>query len=131
MKMTRFYLTCVRCQEAVMTRNYSDKGLYSDGEVVQQQVATLQAQLEAVRRERDDALRQAKAEGMAQVTELRKAMELYREASYQGHSAHWDKTGGSGSGCPACLRATELRAQARQIVDALDARAAQIEEGRE
>ena len=76
-----------------------------------------------------DALRRAKAEGLEQVSELRKALELYRDASYQGHSSHWDKTGGSGSGCPACLRAIELRAQARQIVDTLDARAAQIEEG--
>ena len=77
----------------------------------------------------DAALRRAKAEGLEQVSELRKALELYRDASYQGHSSHWDKTGGSGSGCPACLRAIELRAQARQIVDTLDARAAQIEEG--
>ena len=75
------------------------------------------------------ALRRAKAEGLEQVSELKKALELYRDASYQGHSSHWDKTGGSGSGCPACLRAIELRAQARQIVDTLDARAAQIEEG--
>ena len=73
------------------------------------------------------AIRRAKAEGVAQATELRKAMELYREASYQGHSSHWDKTGGSGSGCPACLQAIELRAQARKIVDEIDARAAQIE----
>ena len=117
-------------------------------------IAALHAQLEAVRRERDEAasdrddwitswralqrhnerieaaLRRAKAEGVEQMSELRKAMELYREASYQGHSAHWDKTGGSGTGCPACIRATELRAQARQIVDAIDARAAQIEEGK-
>ena len=77
----------------------------------------------------DAALRAAKAEGLEQVSELKKALELYRDASYQGHSSHWDKTGGSGSGCPACLRAIELRAQARQIVDTLDARAAQIEEG--
>ena len=77
----------------------------------------------------DAALRRAKAEGLEQVSELRKALELYRDASYQGHSSHWDKTGGSGSGCPACLRAIELRAQARQIVDTLDAHAAQIEEG--
>ena len=77
----------------------------------------------------DAALRRAKADGLEQVSELRKALELYRDASYQGHSSHWDKTGGSGSGCPACLRAIELRAQARQIVDTLDARAAQIEEG--
>ncbi len=75
----------------------------------------------------DAALRRAKAEGLEQVSELKKALELYRDASYQGHSSHWDKTGGSGSGCPACLRAIELRAQARQIVDTLDARAAQIE----
>ena len=75
------------------------------------------------------ALRRAKAEGLEQVSELKKALELYRDASYQGHSSHWDKTGGSGSGCPACLRAIELRAQARQIVDTLDARAAQIEKG--
>ncbi len=77
----------------------------------------------------DAALRRAKAEGLEQVSELKKALELYRDASYQGHSSHWDKTGGSGSGCPACLRAIELRAQARQIVDTLDARAAQIEKG--
>lgn len=44
--------------------------------------------------------------------QLRKAIELYKDASYQGHSSHWDKTMGGGSGCPECIRARELRNQA-------------------
>ena len=50
---------------------------------------------------------------------LFQVIELYRSASYQSHSAHFDPTGGSGSGCPACLRAIELRADARAILDSL------------
>ena len=46
---------------------------------------------------------------------LREALLIMREATYQGHSAHWDPTGGSGSGCPACQRAHELREQAAAL----------------
>jgi len=62
---------------------------------------------------RDLATVQGERERLFQV------IELYRSASYQSHSAHFDPTGGSGSGCPACLRAIELRADARAILDSL------------
>jgi len=48
----------------------------------------------------------------ARVRQLEEALKLYREASFQSHSGHWDKTGGSGTGCPECIRANGLREQA-------------------
>ena len=61
---------------------------------------------------------------------LFQVIELYRSASYQSHSGHFDPTGGSGSGCPACLRAIELRADARAILDSLAQPAAPSARGR-
>ena len=52
------------------------------------------------------------------VAGLRSAFDLMTEASYQGHLSHWDSTGGHGSGCPACQRASALRAEAVQMWDA-------------
>jgi len=53
-----------------------------------------------------------------EITRLKKALELYKQASYQAHSAHFDRTGGAGSGCPACIEARELREQAEQALHA-------------
>ena len=43
---------------------------------------------------------------------LREAVDILRKATYQSHNGHWDMTGGSGSGCPECMRAREARAEA-------------------
>lgn len=43
---------------------------------------------------------------------LEKACFLYKNASYQNHSGHWDPTGRSGGGCPECMRAALLRSEA-------------------
>ena len=43
---------------------------------------------------------------------LKKACELYRQASIQSHSGHWDPTGKWGAGCPECNRASQLRSEA-------------------
>ena len=51
-----------------------------------------------------------------EIARLREALELYKRASYQSHSGHWDKTGGGGAGCPACLEARDLRNQAEQAL---------------
>lgn len=47
---------------------------------------------------------------------MRKAIALLRSASQQSHEAHFDKTGGSGTGCPECIRARELREKADAIL---------------
>ncbi len=47
-----------------------------------------------------------------ELVRARGALALMRRATLQGHGAHWDETGGSGTGCPACLRIQELRQQA-------------------
>ena len=63
-------------------------------------------------------------EELAQVKEergmLMSAMDLYKQASFQSHSGHWDKTGGSGAGCPACIRANELCQQAQARIAELE-----------
>lgn len=38
------------------------------------------------------------------VEQLVAALKEARRALYPNHSGHWDKTGGSGSGCPECQR---------------------------
>ena len=48
---------------------------------------------------------------------MRKAAQLYREASIQDHAAHWDSKQTVGANCPACLRASELRREADALVD--------------
>ena len=45
------------------------------------------------------------------------AANIYKNASYQGHSSHWDSTMQGGAGCPECKRAAKLRAQADTIVN--------------
>lgn len=52
---------------------------------------------------------------------MREAITLLRDASYQNHTGHFDKTGGSGSGCPECIRARDLRDKADAILRALPA----------
>lgn len=47
---------------------------------------------------------------------LKKACSLYKNASYQNHSGHWDPTGRSGGGCPECMRAMTLRDEADILV---------------
>lgn len=47
---------------------------------------------------------------------LEKACSLYKSASYQSHSGHWDPTGRSGGGCPECIRARTLRDEADALV---------------
>ena len=50
------------------------------------------------------------------------ASDIYRNASYQGHDSHWDKTMRGGAGCPECIRAKELRAHADSIMDEVHAK---------
>ena len=56
-----------------------------------------------------------------------KALERVREAGEElcrhlgGHSEHWDRTGGSGSGCPACLRQWHWQKEFRKATEALAA----------
>ena len=45
------------------------------------------------------------------------------DATYQGHSEHWDKTGQGGAGCPACKKAQEGRNAADDIFTAALGRA--------
>ena len=59
----------------------------------------------------------------AEIERLKKACELYRQASIQSHRGHvrprhpelqgdWDPTGKWGAGCPECDRASQLRSEA-------------------
>jgi len=62
-----------------------------------------------------NTLREAKRMLLLRDTEierLKKACELYRQASIQSHSGHWDPTGKWGAGCPECDRASQLRSEA-------------------
>lgn len=45
------------------------------------------------------------------------ACDLYKQASYQNHSEHWDSAGPGGRNCPECNRAKTLREQAHTILD--------------
>jgi hypothetical protein len=58
---------------------------------------------------------------------LKKACELYRQASIQSHRGHvqprhpelqgdWDPTGKWGAGCPECDRASQLRSEAEAFL---------------
>ena len=73
-----------------------------------------------------NTLREAKRMLLLRDTEierLKKACELYRQASIQSHRGHvqprhpelqgdWDPTGKWGAGCPECNRASQLRSEA-------------------
>lgn len=53
---------------------------------------------------------------------LIKASDIYRDASYQGHDSHWDKTMRGGAGCYECIRARELRAHGDAIMNEVHAK---------
>ena len=55
------------------------------------------------------------------VSLIRKACAIYKEASYQGHSSHFDPTMQHGAGCPECIRAAKLRDEADAIMDQANA----------
>lgn len=57
----------------------------------------------------------------AEVARLRPVVEAAREMRLWGHSSHWDRTGGAGSGCPACQAEHEQYSKLRQTLGALDA----------
>ena len=48
---------------------------------------------------------------------LREVVVVLRKATYQSHNGHWDMTGGSGSGCPECIRAREARVEADRLLN--------------
>jgi len=50
---------------------------------------------------------------------LRRACELYKAASLQDHSGHFDPTGQSGLGCPECMDARKLRREADALMEQL------------
>ncbi len=52
----------------------------------------------------------------AEIERLKKACELYRQASIQSHSGHWDPTRRVGAGCPECDRASQLRSEAEAFL---------------
>ena len=52
----------------------------------------------------------------AENDKLRQACRLYRDASLQGHSSHWDPQRTGGLNCPECIRADKLRTQADSMV---------------
>jgi hypothetical protein len=63
----------------------------------------------------------AKREGKMEKDELwANLVETYRimrEATFQGHSAHWDRTMQGGAGCPACIETNEKRKEADKLWD--------------
>jgi len=44
------------------------------------------------------------------------ANRLFREASFQNHSGHWDRTGQHGANCPEYARAKDLRTKADKLL---------------
>ena len=70
----------------------------------------------------EEHIREVKAErdALKQRDELVEALEFVRDEGMLGsHSAHWDRTDGGGSGCPAC----EANRKARERISAALARA--------
>ena len=49
-----------------------------------------------------------------------KAARIYRAASLQEHSSHWDSKGTRGASCPECERSRKLRAEADSILAAAE-----------
>ena len=47
----------------------------------------------------------------------RRIIKLYKEASYQSHYDHFDRTSGGGAGCPECIRASKLRKEAERLIE--------------
>lgn len=56
------------------------------------------------------------ADLQAENERLKQAAALYKEASFQGHSSHWDSQGTGGANCPACAKASSLRRQADELL---------------
>lgn len=54
------------------------------------------------------------------VQRMNEAIQLYRDASFQSHSDHWDTTRQGGKGCPECIRANKLRDAADKIMDGVE-----------
>ena len=50
------------------------------------------------------------------------AAKLYRKASFQSHSGHWDMQGTMGKNCPECIMADETRAKANAIMEEIGER---------
>lgn len=50
---------------------------------------------------------------------LQRACAIYRKASIQSHSGHFDRTGQHGMGCEECIKANALRAEADSILATL------------
>ena len=59
---------------------------------------------------------QRNAELVAENERLKQAAALFREASFQSHSSHWDSHGTNGANCPACSKASSLRRQADDLL---------------
>ncbi len=73
--------------------------------------------------EYNDAAERASGSLERVVSLLREACQIYREASQQGHSTHWDATMQHGRGCPECIRARELRAKGDAIMEQVNTQA--------
>lgn len=50
---------------------------------------------------------------------LEDACKLYRKASIQSHTGHWDRTGRYGEGCEECINAKRLREEADLMLSLL------------
>lgn len=48
------------------------------------------------------------------------ACEIYKSASFQDHSGHWDPTMKHGAGCQECKRAQRLRGEADAIMNTVN-----------
>lgn len=85
-------------------------------------ISSLETQIKSLQRSaaiRDTKLIKAKAHAdliKAENERLKQAAALFREASFQGHSSHWDSQGTSGANCPACSKASNLRRQADDLL---------------
>lgn len=107
--------------------------LASDYDALRRQVAEYQQAIEVIQSSRDICLQtftdwardeygpakhalRMEPEYKKRIEALEQALELYKQASYQSHTGHWDKTMQHGAGCPECIRARELREQAQQVL---------------
>lgn len=63
-----------------------------------------------------DAFNDVIAELDVVIQKYQAAFDKMREATYTGHSTHWDSQGNHGATCPACMRARELREEAERML---------------
>ena len=47
----------------------------------------------------------------------KKIIKIYKEAAWQSHYNHFDRTSGGGLGCPECIRASKLRKEAERLIE--------------